>query len=280
MSIHPTAIVHDLAQVDETAEIGPYAVIEQAVRIGPDVRVYPHAFITGWTQVGAGCEIHPGATIGHAPQDLSYTGVETYCRIGERTVIREGASIHRGTVPGSATVVGKRCFIMAGAHVAHNCVLGDEVKLANVVQLGGHVQIGDGAFIGGGTSIHQFVRVGTLVMVSGGAALKMDVPPYFTANIDGRCAAVNVVGMRRAGFTPQQRSDVQLAYRILYRSRRPFRDAVNALADAVTTDVGHHIVDFVRQPSRRGITSGVRPRNACRPRGEEIEKMPPVPHST
>ena len=150
MSIHPTAIVHDLAQVDETAEIGPYAVIEQAVRIGPDVRVYPHAFITGWTQVGAGCEIHPGATIGHAPQDLSYTGVETYCRIGERTVIREGASIHRGTVPGSATVVGKRCFIMAGALVAHNCVLGDEVKLANVVQLGGHVQIGDGAFIGGG----------------------------------------------------------------------------------------------------------------------------------
>lgn len=258
MAIHPTAIVDPKAEVDPTADIGPYVIIEGPVKIGAGTRVYPHAFLTAWTEIGAGCQIHPGAVIGHAPQDLAYGGDETYCRIGDETIVREGASIHRGTDPGSETVVGRRCFIMANAHVAHNCRLGDEVKLVNNVLLAGHVRVGAGAFISGGTGIHQFVRIGELAMIGGNSSVTMDVPPYFTAVRLGYCAGVNTVGIRRAGFTPEQRHDVKQAYRILYRSGAPFREAIERLADAVTTDAGRRILAFLREPSRRGITGGVR----------------------
>lgn len=260
MSIHSTAIVHRDAVIDETAEIGPYAVIDGAVRIGPNVRVYPHAYITGWTKIGAGSEIHPGAIVGHAPQDVAYTGAETYCKIGEKTIIREGASIHRGTDAGSTTVVGNRCFIMAGAHVAHNCVVEDDVTMVNTAALAGHVHVGQRAFIGGGAGIHQFVRIGSLAMIAGHAAQSMDAPPFLLLDVKGRCVGVNSVGMRRAGLTREQRQDVKRAYRILYRSGRPFREAVEALADEVATDAGRNLLEFLRQPSRRGIAAGHRSR--------------------
>jgi UDP-N-acetylglucosamine acyltransferase len=265
VAIHPTAIVDPKAHIDPTAEIGPYVIIDGPVRIGPGTRVYPHAFLTAWTEIGAGCQIHPGAVIGHLPQDLAYRGDETYCRIGDETIIREGASIHRGTDPGSETVVGRRCYIMAAAHVAHNCRLGDEVKVVNNVLLAGHVQVGAGAFISGGTVVHQFVRIGELVMIGGNASIAMDVPPYFMAVRLGYCAGVNAVGMRRAGFTPEQRNDVKQAYRILYKPGAPFREAIEMLADAVQTDAGRRIVAFLREPSRRGITGGLRSQPADDP---------------
>ncbi|UCG15303.1 MAG: acyl-ACP--UDP-N-acetylglucosamine O-acyltransferase [Phycisphaerales bacterium] len=258
MAIHSTAIVDRQSEVDPAAEIGPYAVIEGPVRIGPQTRIYPHAFITGWTQIGARCQIHPGAVVGHLPQDLAYQGAESYCRIGDETIIREGASIHRGTVPGSETVVGRRCFIMANAHVAHNCCLGDEVKLANNVMLGGHVRVGGGAFIAGGTGVHQFVRIGELVMIGGNAAITMDVPPYFAAVRLGYCVGPNVVGLRRAGFSPEQRNDVKQAYKVLYRSKMPFSKATETLTATVTTDAGRRILEFLREPSQRGIIGGPR----------------------
>ena len=257
MSIHPTAIVDSKAEIDATAEVGPYVVIDGPVRIGAGTRVYPHAYLTGHTEIGANCRIHPGAVVGHEPQDLAYEGAETYCRIGDETIIREGATIHRGTGAGSATEVGKRCFIMAGAHVGHNCHIGDDVKITNGAMLGGHVQVGDGAFLSGNAGVHQFVRVGELVMVGGMQPLLMDAPPYFLV-AKGRCAGINVVGLRRAGFTPEQRADVKLAYRILYRSGAPFREAVERMADEVTTEAGQRIVAFLRAPSRRGIVSATR----------------------
>ncbi len=262
MPVHPTAIVDRRAEVHPTAEIGPYAIIDGPVRVGAGTRVYPHAYLTGWTEIGANCQIHPGAVVGHEPQDLAFKGEKSYCRIGDETIIREGASIHRGTDPGSTTVVGKCCFIMANAHVAHNCQLGDDVKLVNAVLLAGHVHIGAGAFLAGGTMVHQFVRIGELVMTRGLTAVSMDVPPYFMVVRSGYCAGVNIVGLRRAGFTGPQRDDVRRAYRILYRSGIPFRRAVEKLAQTVATDAGRRILEFVRQPSRRGIIRG--------PRGNEM----------
>lgn len=255
MPIHPTAIIDRRAEIDPTAEIGAYTIIDGVVRIGPGVRVYPHACLTGWTEIGANCEIHPNAVIGHAPQDLAYHGEESYCRIGEGTIMREGVSIHRGTAPRSATVVGRNCFLMANSHIGHNCQVGDDVKMANGALLAGHVHVGDGAFLSGNTAIHQFCRVGELVMVRGLSAVFMDIPPFFTVALNGLCAGINIVGLRRAGFTSEQRRDVQHAFRTLYHSGMTFRRAVEQLAQTVTTDAGRRIVDFLLAPSKRGIAA-------------------------
>lgn len=265
MSIHPTAVIDTAAIIDPTADIGPFVVVEGPVRVGPRVRVYAHAFLTGDTIIEADVKIHPGAVVGHEPQDLAYDGAVSSCRIGEGTIIREYATIHRGTQPGSATVVGRRCYIMACAHVAHNCTLGDDVKLANCALLAGHVQVGDGAFISGGVVVHQFVRIGSLVMVAGNARVPMDVPPYFLCDPDGACGGINAVGLRRAGFSSAERLDVKNAHRTLYRSGRTFRDAVEALAATVATVAGRRILDFLRAPSRRGIAAGPSARGAASP---------------
>lgn len=256
MSIHQTAIVDTQAEIDPTAEIGPFAIIEGPVRIGPRTRVYPHAYINGWTEIGADCSIHPGAVVGHLPQDLAYEGGESFCRVGEGTVIREGASIHRGTDPGSETVVGRRCFIMANAHVAHNCRVGDQVKMANGAVLGGHVQVGDQAFLSGNLAVHQFVRIGEYAMLSGLSKITMDIPPGFTAAWDSECVGVNTVGLRRAGFGHQERQEVKQAYRILYNSGHSFDGALEQLAAAMTTPLGRRILEFLREPSKRGIAGG------------------------
>ncbi len=259
MSIHSTAIVDRRAEVDPTAEIGPYVVIDGPVRIGPRTRVRPFAFLTGWAEIGADCEIFSGAVVGEQPQDTAYGGEKSYCRIGDGTIIREGASVHRGTDAGTTTVLGRKCFIMAGAHVAHNCKLGDEVIVVNGTLLGGHVHVGAGTVISGLAGIHQFVRIGELVMVGGVTKITKDVPPYFMADRQA-CVGVNSVGLRRAGFTKAERDDVRLAYRLLYRSGIEFREAVEAVAAAVKTERGRRISEFLSAPSKRGILAGVRSR--------------------
>lgn len=258
MSIHPTAIIDPHAEIDPTAEIGAYAVIAGHVRIGPRTVIYPHAYLTGWTTIGADCQVHPGAVIGHQPQDVSYDGSETYCRVGDGCVIREGASIHRGTKPGSETTVGRNCMMMANSHIGHNCRVGDGVKMVNGSLLAGYVEVGDNAFIGGIAGVHQFARIGELVMIAGGSPVRMDVPPFFLVDEFGACAGVNVVGMRRAGMTADERRDVKNAFRVLYRSGKMFRAAVDALTDAVTTPAGRRIVEFILAPSKRGIAGGRR----------------------
>ena len=268
MAVHPTAVVDRRADVDKTADIGPYAIIDGPVRVGANTRVYAHAYLSGWTEIGADCHIHPGAVVGHPPQDTAYAGEETYCRIGDGTVVREGASIHRGTAPGSATVVGRSCMIMTNAHIGHNCEVGDEVKLTNGSLLAGHVRVGDGAFISALSAIHQFARVGRLVMVAGFTRVLMDVPPFFTVDA-GRCVGVNTVGMRRAGLTRDERVDVKNAFRILYRSGTTFRDATELLAESVTTDPGREIVAFLREPSRRGICGGTKQDSKCEDGGAQ-----------
>lgn len=263
MPIHPAAIVDPRACIDPDARIDAYAIVDGPVKIAAGVHLYPHSFVAGWTEIGAGCQIHPGAVVGHEPQDLAYKGAETYCRVGEGTIVREGASIHRGTQPGSATVVGRRCFLMAGAHVAHNCEVGDEVVLVNGVALAGHVRVGHKAFFGGGAMAHQFTRVGELAMVAGAARVARDVPPFMLTDEHGRIAGINVIGLRRAGYGPDVRADIKRAHRLLYREMTNFSEAARRLSDVVTTDAGRRLAEFVCAPSKRGcVQAALRRRGA------------------
>ena len=258
MSIHPTAIIDSKAEVDSSAEIGPYVVIEGPVRIGPGVRLAPHVCVMGWTEIAANCVLHAGAAVGGVPQDVAFDGSESYCRIGQDTIIREHATIHRGTKPGTTTTIGRRCMLMAGAHVAHNCCLADEVVLANAALLAGYVEVGSRAFVSGGVVVHQYVRIGDCAMLQGNAQVGRDIPPYMTTDMFGYVAGINIVGLRRAGFSREEREDVKQAYRTLYRKFGIFSEAVSHLADSVQTDAGRRILEFVRGPSRRGMAPRAR----------------------
>ncbi len=266
MAIHPTAVIDKKAEIDPTAEIGPFAVIEGPVKMGPGCRVYPNAYISGWTEIGAKVEIHPNAVVGHLPQDFHFSGERSYCRIGDGTIIREGASIHRGTQPESWTIVGKNCFILASGHVGHNCEVGDGVKIYNCTALSGHVEVGRNAIISGYSLVHQFVRIGEFVMVGGGTRLGKDVPPYFSALGESECYGYNAIGLRRSGeFSPEEIAEVKTAYRTLYRSGKTFGVALEEMAGAMKTKTGRRIVEFIKAPNKRGIIGG------SSERGEECD---------
>lgn len=260
MAIHPAAVVDPKAEIDSTADIGPHAVVEGPVRIGPGTRVYPNAYISGWTTIGANCQIHPSAIVGHLPQDFHFEDCRSYCIIGDGTIVRECASIHRGTQPESSTIVGSNCFIMGYSHLGHNCVLGDDVKFYNMAAASGHVEIGRGAIVSGYSVVHQFVHIGEYCMIGGLSRITVDVPPYFTCVRETECAGINSIGMRRNGFTAEEIADAKRAYRILYRSGTTFRKAVERLAGEVETDVGRRILTFVQRERNRGIAGGPRKR--------------------
>lgn len=253
MPIHPTAIIDKSAEIDPTAEIGAYAVVERNVHIGAQTRLYPYAYISEGTTLGRACQIHPFAVVGHLPQDLKYKGEPSFTQVGDETVVREHATIHRGTTPGSTTIVGRRCYIMSTGHVGHNCVLGDEVIIANSGLVSGHAEVGNRAFVSGNTSIHQFVRIGELAMIGGGAAVGMDLPPFMMAVERNQVAGTNVVGLRRAGFTSEERLEIRQAYKTLYRSGPAFAAALEQVVNFVHTEPGRKLVEFLRAPSRRGI---------------------------
>ena len=253
MPIHPTAIVDSSAEIDSTAEIGAYVIIDGPVRVGAGTRVYPHAYLTGWTEIGVDCQIHPHTVIGHLPQDRGFGGERSTCRIGDRTVFREGSSVHRGTGAETSTVVGSDCYIMANAHIGHNCRVGSHVTLANGSLLSGHVQLGDRTVLSGNCGVHQFVRIGELVMVSGCSQITMDVAPFMTASFRNECTGVNIVGMRRADCSDEEIDEIKLAYRQLYRRRLTFRNAVAELEDILVTPAGRRLIQFLKTPTERGF---------------------------
>jgi UDP-N-acetylglucosamine acyltransferase len=270
MAIHPTAIIDPQAQIAASAEIGPYVTIHGAVKIGEGVKVYPNAFLAGWTEIGDRCEIHPGAVVGHLPQDFHFGGERSYCRIGAGTIIREFASIHRGTQPESWTIVGENCFILGYAHIGHNCTLGNGVKVYNCTGLSGHVSVGDNAIISGYSLIHQFARIGEYVMIGGGTRLTKDIPPYMKALHESECVGHNSLGVRRSGqFTREETLEVREAYRMLFRSGLPFRKAVAQFAEKAKTRTGRAILDFCNAESRLGIIGGVRHAGAGGPASPE-----------
>ena len=251
--VHPSATVHPKAQLAEDVEIGPGAVVEAGVSIGRGTRVMAHAFLTGLTRIGERCEVHPGVAIGGAPQDLDYRGAPTEVRIGDRNVLREHVTIHRGSKEGSATVLGDDNYLMVGCHVGHDCRIGNRVILVNNVLLAGHVEVHDRAILSGGTTVHQFVRIGRLAFLQGMAGAAQDVPPFaLAASGVNRLAGLNVVGMRRAGFSADARRAVQEAYRTLFRSGLPMSEAVARLEAAAPVPEVRELLDFIKS-SKRGV---------------------------
>jgi len=262
MAVHPSAIVSEEAELSADVEVGAYAVIDGPATIGSGTRIFHHATVTARTEIGEGCAIHPYALVGGDPQDLAFGGGESYCRIGDRTVVRENAQVHRGTEPGSETVVGKDCYLMAGSHVGHNCRLGDNVILANCALLGGYVTVGDRAFLSGGVVVHQFVRIGTHAFVSGNASISMDVPPYFTARGRNGVCRVNTVGIERSPLVSEQSAAaIAGAFRTLYRGSAGFSEALAKLeARAERAPEVTAIIEFFKS-SERGVCGRHRRRN-------------------
>jgi UDP-N-acetylglucosamine acyltransferase len=256
MPIHPTAIVHPEAQLDPTVEVGPFSVIGPRVKIGPRTRVGPHAVIEGATTIGADNRIFQFASLGAIPQDLKYAGEDTRLEIGDRNQIREFTSLHLGTVQGgSLTKIGSGCLFMANSHVAHDCVVGDGVILANSVALAGHCVVEDHVICGGLSGVHQFTRLGRHAFISGGAMVAMDIPPYCTAQGDrAQLAGLNTVGLTRNGFTAEQVARIKGAYKIVFRSGLGLREALARVAAEFGGNPEiDHFVRFI-EGSERGIT--------------------------
>jgi UDP-N-acetylglucosamine acyltransferase len=250
--IHSTAVVHPGASVDPSVEIGPFSVIDEHVVVGAGCRVGPHVHLTGWTTLGTGNRIHSGCVIGDAPQDLKYRDEPTELCIGDDNVFREHVTVHRSAKAGEATRIGSRNFLMVNSHVGHNSELGNHILLANGALIAGHVHIADRVFISGNCLVHQFVRIGTLALMQGGAGIGKDLPPFTIARgINGICG-LNVVGLRRAGFSPEQRLELKRLYHALFRGGRKFSDALAAARMEFTGETARTLIDFV-SAGKRGI---------------------------
>ena len=250
MDRHETAVVHARALVAASVKIGPCAVIESDVEIGGRSEIGAHACVKRFTCLGADNIVHEGAVLGGEPQDVSYAECESFLRIGERNRLREHVTLHRGTQPGSETRVGSDCFIMAGAHLAHNCKVGDRVIMANHVALAGYVEVGDGAFIAGGAMVHQFTRIGRLAMVGGMSKIVQDCLPFsITDGRPARACGLNVVGLRRAGFASNKIRVLKQAYRILLRSNLSLESAIDQMNELQDPTV-NELVEFVRDTKR------------------------------
>ncbi len=258
--IHPTALVSPKAELDSSVAVGPHAIIEEHVRIAAGTVVMANAYLTGHTEIGRDNQIHMGAVLGHEPQDTHFkTGTRSHLRIGDRNIFREYCTIHRGTQPDSATIIGNDCFLMAMAHVGHNCVLGDRVIMANCAMLGGHVHVGDRAFISGGVVVHQFIKIGGVAMLSGNARVSMDVPPFLIVAERNEVYGVNLVGLKRAQLSAAALGEIKTLYKLFYRSGLNFSAALaKASADGeFKTPEAREFLDFVRA-SPNGICPAAR----------------------
>lgn len=262
--IHPTAVVHEGAQLHPTVKVGPYAVIGEQVTIGPGTEIGAHVVIDGETTIGAQNRIFPGAAIGLESQDLKYDGSMSRVLIGDHNLIREYVTINRATDAGAATLLGNHNLLMAYSHVAHNCVVEDNVIIANSVALAGHVYVESGARISGLVGVHQFVHVGRLAMIGGLSRIDRDVPPFTLINGNpAQVRGLNQVGLQRAGLTtdPQAYRELKQAYRLVYRSGESLSDAVAKLNQDESNDLVRHFSEFLRaalQSDRRGLTPGRR----------------------
>jgi UDP-N-acetylglucosamine acyltransferase len=254
--IHPSAIVHPNATIAKNADIGPYCVVGEHVTLGARATLLAHVVVTGRTTIGEDTVIHPFATIGAPSQDRKAEEGETsYTTIGARTVVREYASIHRGTAEaGGVTSVGDDCLILAYGHVAHNCRVGNHVTMSNLAQLAGHVVVEDNALISAMAGVHQFVRIGRYAFVGGYSKLSQDLPPFLLC--DGnppKVYGLNLVGLRRAGFTREALGELKEAYKTVYQSDKNKSQAITALRESVHTDEGRTLLAFLEAPSERGI---------------------------
>lgn len=251
MNIHPLAVVSPQAQLATGVSIGPFAVVEGDAIIGEGCRVAAHAVIKDGTSIGPNTEICEAAIVGGHPQHLKKAEVLGRLYIGANNTIREHATLHRAMKPDAATVIGDNNLLMAGAHVAHDCKLGNNIVLANNVLLAGHVTIADRAFISGAVAIHQFCRVGTLAMVGGLARVVQDVPPYVMVDGGSACiVGLNLVGLRRAGFSTDQIAELKRAYRVIYRRGLKWSEVIETLKAEFATGPAAAFHEFLSGGTR------------------------------
>jgi UDP-N-acetylglucosamine acyltransferase len=252
--IHDTAVVSSKATLGDNIIVSPYAIIEDDVVIGNDCTIGPHAVIYNGARLGNRVKIGQGASVSNLPQDFSYKGEETFFLIDDDTVVREFVTLHKGTTTGFSKV-GKNCFLMAYSHVGHDAKIGDRCILANSVQLGGHVQFEDFVIIGGGTVIHQFCRIGQHSMTGGGYRVVQDIPPYILAAHDPiRYTGLNVIGLRRRGFSNEEIMTLKNAYSVIYSNAYNLSQAKTKVEE----EMGDHplvknILEFLTK-SKRGLS--------------------------
>lgn len=252
--IHPTALVEPAAKIGGAAEIGPFSIIGPHAAIGENTIVQSHVVIEGDVVIGNGNFIGHGAIIGAPPQDLSFSPErKTKVEVGNDNIIREYCTIHRGSADGSATKIGDKNFLMAGVHIGHNCEIGDNVVIANNCLLAGHVHVDDGAFLGGGSTFHQFMHIGRLVMVQGSSAFGKDLPPFVIAAERNYVFGVNVIGLRRAGFSAKDRDEIKTAFKLVYLSGLNISQALRKAAPMNLRAPAREFLDFVANAKKRGI---------------------------
>jgi len=254
LKIHPTALVDPDAQIGVDVEIGPFSVVGPQALIGNKSIVHSHVVIEGNVVIGTGNFIGQGAIIGTAPQDLSFSPErKTKVEIGNDNMIREYCTIHRGSPEGSVTKIGDNNFLMVGTHVGHNCEIGNNVVIANNCLLAGHVRVDDGAFLGGGSTFHQHMHVGRLVMVQGSSAFGKDLPPFVIAAERNSVFGVNMIGLRRAGFSAQDRDEIRTAFKLVYLSGLNISQALKQAAATEFGAVAREFFDFVAAAKKRGV---------------------------
>ncbi|MFI3300082.1 MAG: acyl-ACP--UDP-N-acetylglucosamine O-acyltransferase [Candidatus Gastranaerophilales bacterium] len=267
--IDKTAIIHPTAQIAEDAIIGAYVVIGENVKIGNKTQVHSHVSIE-FTEIGEGCTISSFATIGSAPQDLGYKGEVTKVVIGNGTIIKENVTVHRGAACGDFTTrIGDKCLLMVGSHVAHNCVLDDQVILANLATLGGHVHVGFGAFIGGMSVFHQNIKIGDMAIVSGFSASRQDILPY--AKYDGRpCSprGLNVIALKRRGVPLEVRTNVNKAFKLFISGEYNTTQTIEKIQNEIpTNEYIEKMIEFIKN-SKRGVV--LKPKNNPQSLSEEL----------
>ncbi len=254
--IHPTALVSPDAEIADDVSIGPFTVIEGPVKLAGGVTIGGHAWISGRTVIGEGTRVGWGSIIGADPQDLSFDpAVDSGVIIGPRNTLREYVTIHRGSKSGANTVMGEENFLMTGVHLAHDVHLGDGNIFANDVLLAGHVTFGNKAFVGGAAGFHQFVKVGDLAMVQGHGSVSQDVPPYCTAYGLNLIAGLNSVGLRRAGFSADDRAAVKRAFKLVYLSGKSREEALAAAAAEEWPEPAARFLAAISSPSKKGVMS-------------------------
>jgi len=254
--IHPSAIIDPRAQIDPSAEIGPYVIIEGASEISAGVRIEAQAQLVGHVIVGEGCIIGRAAVIGAEPQDLSFDPkTASGVRMGARNVIREHVTIHRSSKPGGMTTLGDGNFIMVGAHFAHDVQIGNQNVIANSALLAGHVNVGNNSFIGGGAVFHQFVRMGDYCMVQGNGGLGKDLPHYCVLQRVNRLTGLNVIGLKRAGFSSAERAEIKSAFDLIFRSGRNLSQALAVVREKNWSEKAEKFIQFIEVPTKRGVAS-------------------------
>ena len=251
--IAPTARVHPEARIGAGVVVGEFAIIEPDCAIGAGTILEPYVYVKRWTTLGERNQVSAGTVLGTDPLDKNFTGERSYLRIGGGNIIREHYTVSRGTAPESETVIGDENYIMTSGHIAHNCKIGNECVIASCALVAGHVEVEDQAFISGGVVIHQYSKIGRLAMIGGNSRVNSDVPPYFLySDFNVAAKGLNLVGLRRAGFTKEEITALKSAYRILYRSGLKLEEALGRIEVELDTEQTRHLVRFVRG-SKRGI---------------------------